>query len=206
MSQERTPLVLSVSSFNLRFPEADRISRGRLLLFQRNEMICRRTRIIRVSMHGQFALVIVACFSLAIPLTPSGALEVGSVTQVPFVTVDKGFNSGIRERKFLVVKREQEWKKLWQAHRSTVNPSKKLPPVDFGQEMIIAAFLDEQRSGGYTVEITRIEENAEKRQLTVFWREAKPPAGSMVIQALTQPYHIVKVKKSELPVAFVLEG
>ena len=58
-------------------------------------------------------------------------------------------------------------------------------------------------TGGYGVEITKIEETLQKRILSVTIRESKPPADAMLTQALTQPFHIVKLKKLELPATFV---
>jgi hypothetical protein len=123
--------------------------------------------------------------------------------RVPFVTIDQGSRSGVRERKSLVIKTETDWKALWRSHVQSNVPAKELPRVDFEKEMIVAVFLGEKPSGGYSVEITRIEENPDQRQTNVFWRESKPPPGSMVIQALTQPYHVVRLKTVSYPVVFI---
>ncbi|MGZ3537739.1 MAG: protease complex subunit PrcB family protein [Thermodesulfobacteriota bacterium] len=53
------------------------------------------------------------------------------------------------------------------------------------------------------MEIKRVEGNLEKGQLDVFSLETHPPPKSIVIQALTQPYHIVKLKKVDIPVMFI---
>ena len=151
------------------------------------------------------ALAIVACSFSVVFLSSIASPANTSARDFPFITIDKGVSSGIRERKFLVIKTEQEWTELWRAHASNVTPPRDRPSVAFNNEMGVAAFLGEQRSGGYGLQITRIEEDLEKRQVSVFLRETKPPAGSMVSQALTQPYHIVKLKKVELPVVFLSE-
>jgi hypothetical protein len=119
------------------------------------------------------------------------------------VTVDRGFNSGIRERKLLLIKTEKEWKTLWQAHVSISSPPKAVPAVDFDKEMIVVAFSGEKPSGGHRMEIVKIEEDTGQRELRVIFRETKPPSDAMVTAALTQPYHLVKAKKTDLPVAFV---
>ena len=48
--------------------------------------------------------------------------------------------------------------------------------------------------------ITRVEEDS--GNLNFYFLEARPPPNAMVMQALTQPYHIVKTKKVDLPVVF----
>jgi hypothetical protein len=122
---------------------------------------------------------------------------------MPFVTVDKGFTSGIRERRLLAIKTTKEWRNLWEAHTAVVTPPKPLPAVDFKKEMIVAVFSGEKPSGGHGIEIVTIEENSAKRETRVIFRETKPPPGAMVTAALTQPYHVVKLKKIDIPVTFV---
>lgn len=133
-------------------------------------------------------------------ITPAGAAE-----RLPFITIDQGSRSGVRERKFLVIKNEAEWKTLWQTHVQPEVPAKELPQVDFEREMVVAVFLGEKPTGGYKLGITAIEEDRGKGQLRIVLRESKPPVGSIAIQALTQPYHIVRVKKTDLPATFVAE-
>ncbi len=143
--------------------------------------------------------------SFLLPLGVLSLAPAGAAERVPFVTIDQGFRSGVRERKFLVIKNEAEWKKLWQTHAQPQVPAKELPPVDFDKEMVVAVFLGEKPTGGYKAEITAIEEDREKGQLRIVTRESKPPTGSIAIQALTQPYHIVRVKRSDLTTTFVAE-
>jgi hypothetical protein len=141
-------------------------------------------------------------------LLPLGVLSISpavAAERVPFVTIDQGSASGVRERRFLVIRNEAEWKTLWQTHVNPSIPAKELPHVDFDKEMVVAVFLGEKATGGYKVEITAMEEDQGKGQLRVVTRESKPPVGSITIQALTQPYHIVRVKKSDLTTTFVTE-
>ena len=127
------------------------------------------------------------------------------VIEVPFLRVENGVSSGIRERKLVVIKTAKEWADLWQAHASLRIPAPPLPGVDFKQEMIVAVFAGEKRSGGYGIEIAKIEEDAPKNQLRVLFRETQPPAGSMTLQALSQPFDIVKTSRIELPATFLAQ-
>ena len=123
--------------------------------------------------------------------------------QLPFITVDKGFSSGIRERSFVIIKTQKEWENLWRAHKVGASSQKKMLPIDFEAEMIVAVFLGEKRTGGYGMEITKVEEDSDNRRLNVYFRETQPPPSSIVTQALTQPYHIMKLRTVSFPVVFV---
>ena len=125
------------------------------------------------------------------------------IIPVSFSTIDKGFRSGIKERKLLVIKAEKEWEEFWRLHKKAFLPVQQIPPVDFKQEMVIAVLSGEKRTGGYGIEITRVEENLVKTQMEVYFLETHPSPKSMVTQALTQPHHIVKLKKVDIPVVFV---
>jgi hypothetical protein len=122
-----------------------------------------------------------------------------------FVTVAKGSRSGVRERKLAVVKSGTEWADLWNLHAALATPRKEPPAVDFQSEMIVAVFAGEKRTGGYAVEITAIQQDPAKNLIEVFVREIKPPPGAITTQALTHPFHIVKLNKTELPVNFVFQ-
>jgi len=140
--------------------------------------------------------------SFIVMLSACSSAQASLATELAFNTIDKGFMSGVRQRQLLVIKSEAQWKEIWQVHVGLVSPAREVPSIDFDKEMVVAVFLGERSSGGYGVEIKAVEQDREKRQLRVVLRETKPAGGAMVIQALTQPYHIVKVKKSELPVTF----
>jgi len=120
-----------------------------------------------------------------------------------FSTIDRGFRSGIKERKLVTVKSEKEWGELWRLHKGAFLPEQPVLRVDFKQEMIVAVFSGEKKSGGYGIEITKIEEKQEEGELIVLFLETQPPPKAMVTQALTQPYHIVKTRRIGLPVKFV---
>lgn len=136
-------------------------------------------------------------------ISSSAGLNKEKIISVSFSTIDKGFRSGIKERKFVVIKTEKEWEEFWRLHKKTFLPEQQIPPVDFKQEMVIAVFSGEKRTGGYGIEIKRVEENLEKSQLEVFFLETHLSPKSMVTQDLTQPCHIVKLKKVDVPLVFI---
>ncbi len=62
----------------------------------------------------------------------------------------------------------------------------------------------EQPTGGYSVEITSLEEEAD--QLTVTVKFTEPGEDDIVTQALTYPYDLKETEPTGLPVEFVAEG
>ena len=118
-------------------------------------------------------------------------------TPLSIATVVRGHRSGIREPLQTVIRNQDEWKALWKRHSSTDTNASPAPIIDFNREMIVGIFLGEKHTGGYEVEIVR----AERRDssLYLYYREESPTPGAMVTQALTQPFHLVRVAKYDNP-------
>ena len=114
-----------------------------------------------------------------------------STIQVAFQTIVKGNRSGVREFQQQVARNQNEWKTLWQRHTATeTNPSAP-PAIDFNKEIVIAIFLGEKPTGGYAVEIIQID--GSNGEFEIVFRELNPPPGGIVTQALTQPFHMIRV-------------
>jgi len=128
------------------------------------------------------------------------SIEKESTVILKFETIEKGFFSGFTERKNWVIRTQEQWMELWGTHTSIRIPHPTPPPVDFGKEMILAVFTGQKPSGGFAVEITRVEKY--ENELVASFIEVRPPPDALVTQVLTQPYHIIKMKKSDLPVRF----
>ena len=94
----------------------------------------------------------------------------------------------------LVIRDAQAWKALWETLGSA-----EAPEADFGKQMALAVFLGLKPTGGYSVRFEKVETG--KKEIRVRYA-AKEPGGAIVIQALTAPYAIRLVERSELPVVF----
>lgn len=133
------------------------------------------------------------------PQGPFSALamdqKIGTKTPISIATVEKGDRSGIRGPLQTVIRNQGEWKALWKRHSSADASPPPAPIIDFNREMVVGIFLGEKRTGGYEVEIVRAERH--DSALYFYYREKTPAAGEMVTQALTQPFHLVKVAKYE---------
>jgi hypothetical protein len=114
----------------------------------------------------------------------------------PVTTVAQGAYSGISDASEVVVRSQAEWNALWKAHAG-LQP---LPAVDFSQEFIAAVFLGTRGSGGFGAEI--VGTRREAAALVIEYRERVPAASDIVTQALTSPFHIVRVLRFDGPIRF----
>ena len=119
---------------------------------------------------------------------------------VPFATVDSGTISGISKHESFVIKDEGEWIGLWKNHTANLFPAPVVPSIDFASEMIVAVFAGQHNSGGWAIEIDRIK-NVDNK-LVVLVAETGPEPGSINTMGMTQPFHIVRLVKSQAPVVF----
>ena len=113
------------------------------------------------------------------------------LTRVSFQTLDRGPRSGVRDPLQTIVRDAADWNALWQIHASIKPNPPPAPAVDFSRDIIAGVFAGEKSTGGYDVEILRTEKS--DVALIIYYRERSPLPGSIVTQALTQSFHIVKV-------------
>ncbi len=104
-----------------------------------------------------------------------------------------------------VVRNKSEWQRMWrQGHYSMqvgVPPTPPSPPpVDFQSEMILAVFQGHCSSGGYGVTISKVGETDE--QLTVVVKYREPGPNESTTQAVTSPFCMVSVPRSDKAVGF----
>ena len=124
-------------------------------------------------------------------------------TPVTFSTVDLGTSSGIRDPTRVVVRTAREWLVVWARHAQPVGAVVP-PPVDFSREMVVGVFMGQRETGGYQIEIIGVERTASVLRVLYVTRE--PEAGAILTQALTQPFHLVRLARDDAFVSFVRES
>ena len=112
----------------------------------------------------------------------------------------KGSRCGYVEPSQSVISTEGQWTKTWDKMFHHLLSKPELPKIDFDSEMILAAFMGERRTGGYVIRIKRIIKT--DKDIVAYIEEKEPDPESLRTQALTQPYHVVVIKKYSLPVRF----
>lgn len=114
--------------------------------------------------------------------------------------IAKGYYSGHTERAFYLIRDQAEFEDLWAKVYSNIDPIPPVPELDFSYVMVIAAFQGQQPSGGYEIVFQKRTVMEDVIQVRVF--EYSPPPGCGVTGALTQPYDIVSIPRSDTPVKF----
>lgn len=122
-----------------------------------------------------------------------------STGELPVRNLAKGAFSALETEGELVIRNRTEWSELWQNH-ARMQTGTAIPEVDFEREMVIAVTLGRRSTGGYGIEITRVERMGNGIRVEV--TRTAPAPGAMTIQALTAPFHFVAVPTSDLPVSF----
>jgi hypothetical protein len=118
-------------------------------------------------------------------------LTLGPANRVSFQIVEKGFRSGVREPLQIAIPGQTEWIDLWQQHAAIKTNPPPAPAIDFNNKIAVEVFRGEKPTGGYGIEAVRAERNG--GTLLISFGEKTPRPGGIVTQAITQPFHIVRV-------------
>ena len=146
-----------------------------------------------------FMFKVLTVFLLGLTVVACAAVDVGRA--FPIRNVAKGAFSGIADAKQEVIKDQAGWEKLWSQHSVNKRGENKIPEIDFTKEMVIFVAMGRQRTGGYSIEVVNVEVVDQK--LKISFKRKSPPPGAMATMALTAPFHIVAVPKSDLKAEFV---
>ncbi|WP_299112389.1 hypothetical protein [uncultured Winogradskyella sp.] len=119
------------------------------------------------------------------------------------VLIGKGnlFGSGAEgiEKQNLIVTGSDQWNGLLKKMNSVNNVSDSFSEtkVDFSKYTLIAIFDDVKGTGGHSIELD-INTNSENIEVNI---DHKGPEG-IATTVMTQPFYIVKIPKSDLPILF----
>ena len=111
-------------------------------------------------------------------------------------TVDKGPMSGIDTPRQVTVKTPADFAALWKSHAA----DRKMPDVDFTNNMVVGIFLGSRPTAGFGAEI--VSAQPESGALVVKYKETRPSRDMITAQVITSPFHLVAVPKFDGPVRF----
>ena len=125
------------------------------------------------------------------------AVPVGAPITPILIAQDNLYGTGKEQKQNTVITTKLEWDALL-AVMSSPNPMPSLDEIDFEQFQVIAVIDAVRSSAGWSIDITDITEYDDKIVVTY----SNLSAGG-IATVLTQPYHIVKISKSDKKIEFV---
>ncbi|MBE2217635.1 MAG: protease complex subunit PrcB family protein [Ignavibacteria bacterium] len=119
----------------------------------------------------------------------------GEIKKVPAEMILSGTFCAIDTKREEVINNKDEYDKLMKDVYANLDQVPKTPFVNFEKNTLVAVFTGARNSGGYMVNIDSITEGS--KNLTVFVTETKPGKSCVVTDAITKPFVIVKIPKTD---------
>ncbi len=131
--------------------------------------------------------------------------DIKSELQIQLKTIDKGYYAGISgsEISLYAIDNGKDFARLFKKIHSRNIPAPPPPSIDFSKNVVIAAIHGERPTGGYSFSIDKQATLSSDGVLSVKIISKKPPAGSMLTQAFTNPYEIVSLSLSKKKISKV---
>jgi hypothetical protein len=118
---------------------------------------------------------------------------------IGFSTIARDDNApGITSRLNEAITDPISFEQFWNGIYNGMDHIPDMPKVDFAEDMVIAVSPGLMLTGGYDVEIVTVQDKGDKLSVTILLTR---PSGSAT-EALTQPYHIIKLEKSTVPIVY----
>lgn len=118
--------------------------------------------------------------------------------EIPFEVLTKGSHGGYTVSEYLVVKNSKTLKTCYSQINKIRKPGIPIPKIDFEQEMVVALFMGEKSTGGFSISIKKIEQSTDT--IYVYLTETRPE--EMAASVITQPFYFCKLPRSENEVVF----
>lgn len=119
------------------------------------------------------------------------------IKEIPVIVLTEGEHSGLfTERKSFRIRSLPELDQLYDMMYDTERPA--LPEVNFDQNEVFAIFDGEHPSGGFDVRVVSVRDDGTSRHIAL--SRIVPGKECVTSEAITSPFSIVVVSKSELPV------
>lgn len=114
-----------------------------------------------------------------------------TATIVPFTELARGTQSTVGGRVNYIITSSDQLRELWEL----IGAKKRMPDVDFSKSAVAAVFAGERPTGGYGIEVSKVED-ASARKITVTLTQ--PASDCMLTQAVTMPYQVVELPNTTL--------
>ncbi|MBC7474753.1 MAG: protease complex subunit PrcB family protein [Candidatus Sericytochromatia bacterium] len=133
-------------------------------------------------------------------VSKSPDLIIDSIGQVDFKKILSGERSDLRNYDAKVIDNESDFQQLWENHTGSKTNPLFLPKIDFDFKNVVAIFLGDRPTTGFSIDIDRIDES--KDTMSIYLKENKPAEGTEVKAELTQPFLMIELKKTKKKIIF----
>lgn len=143
------------------------------------------------------AFVCVAAIALGVWLYAGQGEKSNRAGGTEIEVLIQGQNAGaVTERKNFRLKNKEQLEQLWRSMYTSDGPA--LPAVDFSTHEVLAVFDGSHSSGGYGVEVVSVQDSNTARQVVI--RRIVPDENCITTDAITNPFILVVLPKSNLPI------
>ncbi|MDE2234439.1 MAG: protease complex subunit PrcB family protein [Gammaproteobacteria bacterium] len=112
--------------------------------------------------------------------------------------VASGDHSLIKDQEYKDIHTQADFDALWDKAFKGMSGAPDKPQVDFSKQMVLAAFIGDQNTGGYTIRFTKIDSTGPTIDVSIL--VTQPGQNCRVPQRLSDTYLIVAIPASSKPV------
>jgi hypothetical protein len=109
----------------------------------------------------------------------------------------RGSQCGVIEPRLAVFRHPDKWQTFWERAMAPISHRlAKVPPVDFGKDMVVGVFMGEMKYPYYEIEIRSIRQEDRPeggKVLVVRYRDVKKMEGVFVPPFRVQPFHLKRI-------------
>ncbi|MCT8340242.1 protease complex subunit PrcB family protein [Flavobacteriaceae bacterium TK19130] len=120
--------------------------------------------------------------------------------EVSFQTHAKGSHSNYDQKTEMIITSTSELDKVFSKINSNRQPKEPVLDIDFSERTVAFITAGQLSTGGFTVEVDRIEDTDTERIIYIGGTSPKP--GDNVTMVLTSPFTMISFEKTELPIRF----
>lgn len=115
--------------------------------------------------------------------------------KLPMEIILDGTYSAVEDKREILLNNNEDFQKLMADVYKNLDQMPRIPVVDFNKNSVVAVFIGNRSNGGFMVAIDSITEGS--KNLTVNITETTPGKNCMVTDAITRPFTLVKIPKTE---------
>ena len=128
----------------------------------------------------------------------------GVMSKVEFEVLVNSFYSSVTEKKEIIATDRDEYIKIMNIAYEYLDRVPEIQEVDFNRYIVIAVFMGAKTSGGYSITVDKIIEKSDK--ITVYINEISPGKNCITTDAITYPFELIKIPKTDKKIIFKTRG